>query len=63
VQNSSHPQKKPGFISSCRNAPFHHLSKTTRGIFNWIKTEGEKKLYSIDFGVLPNVDVQTLEIG
>ena len=27
-----------------------------------IKTEGEKKLYSIDFGILSNVDVQTLEI-
>ena len=55
-------EKNTRFISSCRNAQFDCLSKTTKGIFNWITTEGEKDLYSYHFGVLPNIDMQTLEI-
>ena len=32
----------PEFISSCRNVHIDHTSTSSRGIFNWVKIEGEK---------------------
>ena len=37
-----HSQKKTKFNSSCRNVPFAVLDNFPRGIFNWVKIEGEK---------------------
>ena len=37
-------KRNPEFISSCRNVHIDHMSISSRGIFNWVKIEGEKEL-------------------
>ena len=35
-------KRNPEFISFCRNVHIDHMSISSRGIFNWVKIEGEK---------------------
>jgi len=42
VQFFSTVKKKTKFNPSCRNVPFAVPDKSPRGIFNWVKIEGEK---------------------
>ena len=55
-------KRNPEFISSCRNVHIDHTSISFRGIFNWIKIEGEKGFDIVNLAQLPYMELQNLRL-